>query len=111
MVNEIKSTQQTQINSQANNNSKSALIDNQNKGNIASKLTKSDADRVNLTDTAEKLRDLENQVANQPVVDSKRVDSIKKAIADGTFQVNVSQTAEKLAQFENLLQSKAGEDK
>ena len=66
-------------------------------------------DGVSLTDTAAKLRGLEEQVAKQPIVDSQRVESVKKAIADGTFKVDANKTAEKMAEFENLLSSKIGD--
>ncbi|MFQ5661349.1 MAG: flagellar biosynthesis anti-sigma factor FlgM [Gammaproteobacteria bacterium] len=64
---------------------------------------------VSLTDTGIKLRELEAKIASQPVVDTQRVETIKKAISDGTFRVNVNRTAEKMAEFENLLASKAGD--
>lgn len=61
---------------------------------------------VRLTDTAAKLRQIEAQIAEQPVVDVKRVESVKKAIADGSFQIDANRVAEKMADFENLLSSK-----
>ena len=61
---------------------------------------------LSLTDTAAKLRQLEAQVANQPVVDSQRVDSVKKALADGSFSIDSNRIAEKMAQFEKLLADK-----
>lgn len=66
------------------------------------------AKEVSLTDTASKLRQLEAKIASQPVVDSQRVESIKKAIADGTFRVDSARTAEKMVAFESLLASKVG---
>ncbi|MCH7697106.1 MAG: flagellar biosynthesis anti-sigma factor FlgM [Proteobacteria bacterium] len=64
---------------------------------------------VSLTDTSAKLRELEAKIASQPVVDTQRVENIKKTIADGTFRVNVTRTAEKMAQFESLLATKVGD--
>ena len=49
--------------------------------------------QVSLTDTAAKLRQLEAKIADQPVVDTQRVESLKKSIADGTFKVDSSRTA------------------
>lgn len=69
----------------------------------------SPANEVSLTDTAAKLRELEAKIANQPVVDTKRVEGIKKAISEGTYQVNASRTADKMASFESLLSSKSGD--
>jgi len=65
-------------------------------------------DEVKLTDTAAKLRQLEAKIAGQPVVDSQKVEGIKKAIADGSYQVNAVRTADKMAAFESLLASKSG---
>ena len=62
---------------------------------------------VSITDTAAKLRQLEAQIANQPVVDSQRVESVKKAIADGSFRIDSNRIAEKMADFESLLASKS----
>ena len=61
---------------------------------------------VSLTDTAARLQRLEAQIANQPVVDTQRVESVKKAIADGSFNVDAKRIAEKLADFESQLASK-----
>ncbi len=64
---------------------------------------------MSLTDTAAKLRELEVKIANQPIVDTQKVENIKKAIADGTYRINVSRTAEKMVEFESLLSSKIGD--
>jgi len=107
MVNEIKGSQHMQVNNLVNQ-SKAGRLGQKGAGNASEKATV-DTDRVKLTDTAEKLRALEEQVAHQPVVDSQRVASVKKAIADGTFQVNVNRTAEKMIALENMLQNNVGE--
>jgi len=58
---------------------------------------------VRLTDTAASLQRLEARIASQPVVDAQRVESVKQAIADGSFQVDASRVARKMAEFEGLL--------
>ncbi len=63
-------------------------------------------DTVNLTDTAQRLRGLEKSVAGLPVVDAQRVDTVKKALADGTYQVRPERVAEKLVGFEDTLSGK-----
>lgn len=68
--------------------------------------TASSNDIVNLTDTAQRLRALEKSVASLPVVDSQRVDAVKKALADGTYQVKPERVADKLVGFENALSGK-----
>ena len=64
---------------------------------------------VSLTDQAEKLSALESTISKQAVVDTKRVESIRSAILDGSYTVDSSKTAEKMADFERLLDSKVGE--
>jgi negative regulator of flagellin synthesis FlgM len=66
-------------------------------------------DSVSLTDQAEKLRSLEANIKDQPVVDTKRVEALRSAVLDGSYTVDTARTAEKMANFENLLDSKIGE--
>jgi negative regulator of flagellin synthesis FlgM len=107
MVNEIKGSNHALLNGlagqqqteQARNDAKAA--GNKTQGTAE--------DSVSLTDQAEKLRALESSIKNQPVVDTKRVESIRSAILDGTYTVDSSKTAEKMADFERLLDNKVGE--
>ncbi len=62
-------------------------------------------DTVRLTDTAERLKDLEASMAEQPAVDPHRVDEVRQAIDDGTFEVNAERIAAQLIETENLLAS------
>lgn len=61
-------------------------------------------DTVSLTDTAARLRELENSLAKLPVVDSQRVESIQQAIANGSYEVDSGRVAEKMLRFERDLQ-------
>ncbi len=112
MVNEIKGLQNTTVKNPAvGNNQQTTQTENQVKPNDSKEnlSASSPAQEVNLTDTASKLRQLEAKIASQPVVDTQRVESIKKSIADGTFKVDTTRTAEKMAEFESLLASKVGD--
>ena len=60
----------------------------------------STVDTVSLTDTSERLRNLENTLAALPVVDTQRVEAIQQAIADGSFEINADKIAEKMLQFD-----------
>ena len=53
-------------------------------------------DRVSLTDSATRLRELENEVSQLPAVDSQRVAEVQRSLATGSFQVDPSQVAEKM---------------
>jgi len=66
-------------------------------------------ENVSFTQTAELLRNAESKIAEQPVVDTQKVEAVKKAIAEGTYEFDASKTAENIAAFENLLDSKTGE--
>jgi len=107
MVNEIKGNAHKLIRDLSGNqasgqvNSQTGASQDQGK-----KATGSDNSNVRLTNTADLLNSLKAKIANQPVVDTQRVTSIKHAVFDGTFNLNIEQTADKMADFENLLDSK-----
>jgi len=63
----------------------------------------STADTVSLTETSAQLRSIESSLASLPVVDTQRVESIKQAIADGSYQVDAQAVADKLIDFEAIL--------
>lgn len=107
MVNEIHGPNHTLISGLAN---KHQTEQAKNQENTAGNKTQGSADDVvSLTDKAEKLHALEKSIEKQPVVDTKRVESIRSAILDGSYTVDAKRTAEKMADFENLLDSKIGD--
>lgn len=56
------------------------------------------SDQVKLTATAEKMRQLESELASVGVSDSAKIESIRQAIADGNFKVDEEAVAEGLVQ-------------
>jgi len=60
-------------------------------------------DQVSLTDSASRLRELENEVSQLPVVDTKRVTEVQRSISIGSFQVDPSQVAEKMLTMDKSL--------
>jgi negative regulator of flagellin synthesis FlgM len=58
---------------------------------------------VSLTDTASRLRGLENTLARLPVIDSQRVEEVARSLADGSFTFDADRVAGKLLQFESEL--------
>lgn len=108
MVNEIKGANNGLLSGLSNQQQAEQSRANASAG--GNKTQVSSEDSVNLTDQAEKLRSLEASIEKQPVVDTKRVDSIRNAILDGTYTIDNARTAEKMADFENLLNSKIGQD-
>lgn len=112
MVSEIKGLHNTSVKNIAVGNNQQTDQTGQRGNTAAAKENKSASspnNDVKITDTASKLRQLEAKIASQPIVDTQKVESIKKAIADGTFRVNTTRTAEKMAEFESLLASKVGD--
>ena len=60
-------------------------------------------DTVSLTDSAALLVKMEKAVQDAPVVDTQRVEDIRKAIANGSFEIDSARVAEKLLSFESRL--------
>ena len=66
----------------------------------------STADTVSLSDNAVQLGKLENTAISTPVVDAQRVEQVKQAIKDGSYEVDPAKIADKLMQFESILKPK-----
>jgi len=62
--------------------------------------TPSTIDTVSLTDTSMKLRSLENRIESLPVVDSQRVEDVRRSVADGTYAIDAESIASKLVDSE-----------
>jgi len=60
-------------------------------------------DRVSLSAHAKNLHKLESKAASLPDVDSARVDEIKAAIEDGSYQPNAENIAAKMMQLDEQL--------
>jgi negative regulator of flagellin synthesis FlgM len=60
-------------------------------------------DSVNLTDTASMLKKMEASLSTVPVIDSKRVESVKQSIMNGSFNIDPGRIAEKMLSYESLL--------
>ena len=61
------------------------------------------ADSVQLTDTATRLAELQNEVAAAEGVDLERVDAIRQQIADGSYEVDADRIADALMTMEKEL--------
>lgn len=60
-------------------------------------------DTVSLSDNAVQLGKVELSVATAPVIDTQRVEQLKQAIANGSYEVDAEKVADKLMQIESLL--------
>ena len=65
-------------------------------------------DTVNLTDAAGRMHELQAQLANAPEVDSARVESLRRAIADGQYNIDSVHVTDKLIQLEQSLFGMSG---
>lgn len=61
------------------------------------------SDTVTLTDIAAKLQKLENGLSALPVVDTQRVEAVKRLIDQGSLKLDSARTAEKFIEFERQL--------
>ncbi len=60
-------------------------------------------DAVAFTDTANTLRQAERALENEPVVDNERVERVRTAVADGSYEINPQRIANKLVDMESSL--------
>lgn len=106
MVNEIKGNTHSLIQN-LSGKSQSGQVDRQNSAarHNDTGAPGSDSSDVRLTDSAEMLKALKSEIDKQPVVDTRRVNAIKQAVFDGSYNLDIERTADKMAAFENLLNS------
>jgi negative regulator of flagellin synthesis FlgM len=58
---------------------------------------------VSLTDTASRLQRLSSEIESQPVVDSERVEGIRQAIENGSYEIDAERIARKMVDLEREL--------
>ena len=58
-----------------------------------------------IMDSGLELQEFINALLRLPVIDFDRVEAIRQAVADGTYQVDTERTAAKLIQFEAMFQA------
>ncbi len=83
------------------NSSVSAAHNNNQKAPATSSSSSSGgSDKVSLTASAMQLRELENRIADLPVVDVQRVSDVQRAMATGTMEINEADAANNLLEIE-----------
>jgi len=65
--------------------------------------TTAPSDRVQLTETATLLQNLEKQVAAMPVVDTQRVEAVRGQVEEGRFHVDPERVADKMINLERMI--------
>jgi len=100
MVNDISG-----INSGRSQQSGDRQVQSVKKSGVADKGTStggsSAVDKVTLTGTAAKLKEIEDSLADQPMVDSTRVRNMQDSIKAGDYRVNPERVADKMLNFES----------
>lgn len=66
----------------------------------SSAVQSSPQDVVNITDTAVKLKQIEEQLKTVPIVDDLKVSELRGALNSGNFEVNAERVADKIISFE-----------
>jgi negative regulator of flagellin synthesis FlgM len=61
------------------------------------------SDQVTLTDSARSLQKFEEAVAKAPVVNTSKVDAVKRAVQGGTYQIDAGRVATKILRFDGEL--------
>jgi len=87
----------------SSNQSSSIKSRNEAKQNNQSESSSSTGDRVTLTDTASRLKDLEQQLSSSSSVDSARVAAVQSAISNGDYNVDADSIADKMLAFEDFM--------
>ena len=66
----------------------------------SSGLKSAEKDSVALTPQAKQLKELQKKISESEGFDRKKVEDIKKAIAEGNYKIDYDKLASKLAEFE-----------
>ncbi|MTI63406.1 flagellar biosynthesis anti-sigma factor FlgM [Methylophaga sp.] len=93
-INNIKPPLQPDFNSTRN------VAENKDLSGSSISPAQNPVDKVSLSDT---LSQLEQSLADVPVVDTAKVESIKQAIEDGSYQIDSQELARKMIDFEGDL--------
>ncbi|WP_394200698.1 flagellar biosynthesis anti-sigma factor FlgM [Shewanella waksmanii] len=71
--------------------------------NAANNSSAAKTDSVSITSQAQQLQSVQSKLNDIPEVDSKKVEEIKAAIAEGRYKIDAEKLASNIEQFENEL--------
>jgi len=100
-INNIKTAGQPGLNSPRN-----AVNSRENRDGVKAEGVQAGAphtDKVSLTDTATQLQSLQQTLADAPIVNNERVEALRAAVADGSYQVDATELAQNMINFESQL--------
>lgn len=75
---------------------------NKPNGDISSS-RQNDADSVEITSVAQELKNALTSMSSTPVIDTERVEAVRTALANGSYQIDAETIAEKMIQMERSL--------
>ena len=99
-INTPRTQQSDSRQSQRVGDDKNAASTNKSRGDNASM-----SDKVSLTSTAARLKDIEQRLASHSEMDNARIKEVQMAINDGKYDVDAERVADKMIAFENNLHS------
>ncbi len=77
--------------------------DQRAQGNRGTAASEAASDQVSLTSSAQLLKELNEAVNNSSGTDTSRIEALRKAITDGTYQVDAGTIADKLLDLDQQL--------
>ena len=83
-------------------NDKYVKLVNSESGNVADS-NKTTGDSVSLTGMSQRIKAMEEQVARLPIIDTQKVEQVRTAINNGSYEFNSERIAEKMIKFEREL--------
>lgn len=105
MANDITSIHSSRLQQSGSRQSQRLDETDSKESNSASKISTDSADKVSLTSTAARLKNIEQRLASEAPVDNNRVKQVKSAINNGEYNVDADRVANKMINFENSLHS------
>jgi len=96
---DIKNINASLVNNRLNDSSQQAA---KNPSSANLKTSDKSADQVTLTSVSSQVKNLEEKAANSSIDNQGRIEALKAAIKDGSYQVNAQSVANKLIQTEVL---------
>ena len=87
----------------SSNQSSSVKSRNEAKQSNESESSSSAGDRVTLTNTASRLKDIEQKLNSSSSIDNARVTEVQTAISNGDYNVDADRIADKMLAFEDFM--------
>ncbi len=86
------------------NNGGTVAAKPQNGGPATATTSTQGADQLTLTSSARSLQQIEETLANTPVVNTDKVTAVRQQLSAGTYKIDSGRVASKLLQYESALQ-------